>query len=170
MLCLENFYNLLQGAGCDTEELKQDLENYLKNNLDEIKIETSRFKPKKTQAVERVLNRAFTQVLFAGRSEITLSDVLLSALTEKKSHSFFYLEKAGIDKEKFAQYVSAELIQEFEDETAGMPQRALNAFTVNLNEEVKKNRIDPVIGRPEELESIALALGRRNKNNVLLYI
>ena len=168
MLCLENFYNLLQGAGCDTEELKQDLENYLKNNLDEIKIETSRFKPKKTQAVERVLNRAFTQVLFAGRSEITLSDVLLSALTEKKSHSFFYLEKAGIDKEKFAQYVSAELIQEFEDETAGMPQRALNAFTVNLNEEVKKNRIDPVIGRPEELESIALALGRRNKNNVLL--
>ena len=168
MLCLENFYNLLQGAGCDTEELKQDLENYLKNNLDEIKIETSRFKPKKTQAVERVLNRAFTQVLFAGRSEITLSDVLLSALTEKKSHSFFYLEKAGIDKEKFAQYVSAELIQEFEDETAGMPQRALNAFTVNLNEEVKKNRIDPVIGRPEELESIALALGRRNKNNDLL--
>jgi len=168
MLCLENFYNLLQGAGCDTEELKQDLENYLKNNLDEIKIETSRFKPKKTQAVERVLNRAFTQVLFAGRSEITLSDVLLSTLTEKKSHSFFYLEKAGIDKEKFAQYVSAELIQEFEDETAGMPQRALNAFTVNLNEEVKKNRIDPVIGRPEELESIALALGRRNKNNVLL--
>ena len=168
MLCSENFYNLLQGSGCNTDELKQDLENYLKNNLDEIKIETSRYKPKKTQAVERVLNRAFTQVLFAGRSEITLSDVLLSTMTEKKSHSFFYLERAGIDKEKFAQYVSSELIQEFEDETAGMTQRALNAFTVNLNEEVKKNRIDPVIGRPEELESIALALGRRNKNNVLL--
>ena len=168
MLCSENFYNLLQGSGCDTEELKQDLENYLKNNLDEIKIDAARFKPKKTQAVERVLNRAFTQVLFAGRSEITLSDVLLSTMTEKKSHSFFFLEKAGIDKEKFAQYVSAELIQEFEDESAGMPQRALSAFTVNLNEEVKKNRIDPVIGRPEELESIALALGRRNKNNVLL--
>ena len=168
MLCSENFYNLLQGSGCNTDELKQDLENYLKNNLDEIKIETSRYKPKKTQAVERVLNRAFTQVLFAGRSEITLSDVLLSTMTEKKSHSFFYLERAGIDKEKFAQYVSAELIQEFEDESAGMPQRALSAFTVNLNEEVKKNRIDPVIGRPEELESIALALGRRNKNNVLL--
>ena len=88
MLCSENFYNLLQGSGCDTEELKQDLENYLKNNLDEIKIDAARFKPKKTQAVERVLNRAFTQVLFAGRSEITLSDVLLSTMTEKKSHSF----------------------------------------------------------------------------------
>ena len=51
---------------------------------------------------------------------------------------------------------------------SGQAQRALRAFTTDSNNEVKKNKIDPVIGRNEELDSIALALGRRNKNNVLL--
>ena len=44
----------------------------------------------------------------------------------------------------------------------------MRAFTTDPNNEVKKNKIDPVIGRNEELDPIALALGRRNKNNVLL--
>ena len=55
-----------------------------------------------------------------------------------------------------------------EEAMSGEAQRALRAFTTNLNDEVKKERVDPVIGRSEELESIALALGRRSKNNVLL--
>ena len=51
---------------------------------------------------------------------------------------------------------------------SGAAAKALRAFTTNLNDEVKKKTIDPVIGRKEELDAIALALGRRNKNNVLL--
>ena len=46
--------------------------------------------------------------------------------------------------------------------------KALKAFTTNLNDQVQKEKVDPVIGRAEELESIALALGRRSKNNVLM--
>ena len=72
-----------------------------------------------------------------------------------------------IIKDKFAEYITTELGQE-EVENASASQRALNAFTTNLNEEVRRNKIDPVIGRIEELEAISLALGRRNKNNVLL--
>jgi len=51
---------------------------------------------------------------------------------------------------------------------SGAAQKALRAFTTNLNDEVKKEKIDPVIGRAEELDNIALAIGRRSKNNVLL--
>ena len=50
----------------------------------------------------------------------------------------------------------------------GMATRALRSFTTNLNAEVDKGKIDPVIGRHTELDSIALVLGRRSKNNVLL--
>tara|TARA_Y200000002_G_scaffold380517_1_gene392179 strand:- start:2709 stop:4964 length:2256 start_codon:yes stop_codon:yes gene_type:complete len=168
MLCSENFYNLLKGYGCLIDDMKTQLEQYLKTGLTEIVVpKNSRYKPKKTQTVERVLNRAFTQVLFAGRPHITLSDVLLSILSEKKSHAAFYLDQSGVDKDKFAEYVTTELGQD-EPENASASQRALNAFTTNLNEEVRRNKVDPVIGRIEELESISLALGRRTKNNVLL--
>ena len=169
MLCSENFYNLVKGASADVDYIKTNLEYYLKNNLDEIKTEAEKYKPKKTQSVERCLNRAFTQVLFAGRSEIQLSDVLLSILSEKKSHAAYYLEKAGVEKEKFADYINNELeVETHDEEVSGAAQKALRQFTTNLNDEVKKKRIDPLIGRADELESIALALGRRNKNNVLL--
>ena len=169
MLCEENFHNLVTGFGADVEWLKTTLEHYLKNNLDEIKTAETKYKPKKTQSVERVLNRAFTQVLFHGRPEIELTDVLISVLSEKKAMATYYLEEAKITKETFAEYVSSELGDpEEEAEMSGAAQKAIRAFTTNLNDEVKKNKIDPVIGRSEEIESIALALGRRSKNNVLM--
>ena len=168
MLCEENFENVITGYGADPAFLKSNLENHLKTALDDIKV-TETMKPKKTQAVERVLNRAFTQVLFSGRSNIELSDVFISILSEKKSIATYWIEKAGITKDRFADYVSSEMEEDFEDEElSGAAAKALRSFTTNLNEEVTKNKIDPIIGRSEELDSIALALGRRQKNNVLL--
>jgi len=169
MLCEENFYTVVKGFGADVDYIKSNLEHYLKNNLDDIKISEPKYKPKKTQTVERVLNRAFTQVLFQGRPEIELADVLVSVLSEKKSMAVYYLEQANITKESFAEYVSTEVeTQEEAQENSGQTAKALRAFTTNLNDEAKKNKIDPVIGRAEEIESIALALGRRAKNNVLM--
>ncbi|SVA52383.1 uncharacterized protein METZ01_LOCUS105237, partial [marine metagenome] len=125
--------------------------------------------PKKTHAVERVLNRAFTQVLFSGRQSIEISDVFLSMLNEQKSWAYYNISKANIDKQKFAEYLNNELEANYEDEeTQGMATRALRSFTTNLNLEVDAGKIDPVVGRHEELDTIALALGRRTKNNCLL--
>ena len=73
MMCSNNFCDALKVYGADVDYIKANLEHYLKNNCEEIIIETKKFKPKKTQTVERVLNRAFTQVLFAGRSNIELT-------------------------------------------------------------------------------------------------
>ena len=169
MLCEENLYNTVKGYGADPDYIKSNLEHHLKHNCDELAISAEKFKPKKTQAVERVLNRAFTQVLFSGRSNIELPDVLLSILAEKKAVSSYYLAKAGVEKEKFQDFIQSEVLEEIEnEELSDAAKRAIGQFTTNLNQEVKKSKIDPVIGRAEELESIALALGRRNKNNVLL--
>lgn len=171
MLCEEKFFELLTNFGADTTYIKTNLEHYLKNNLDEIKIENAPkgFKPKKTQTVERVLNRAFTQVLFSGRQSIELVDVFLSILSEKRSYAVYYINKGGIEREKFADFVNNELNEEEEDTVVdAQSEKALRAFTTNLNDQVKKAKIDPVIGRVEELEQIALGLGRRTKNNVLL--
>ena len=102
MLCEEKFFELLT------------------NKLDEIKVESppKGFKPKKTQTVERVLNRAFTQVLFSGRQSIELVDVFLSALSEKRSYAVYYITKGGIEREKFADFVNNEMGEEEEDNVA----------------------------------------------------
>src|SRR6056300_1198678 len=168
MMCDETFFNIIKGFGGDADYIKTNLEHYLKTNCKDL-IVPQKVKPKKTQAVERVLNRAFTQTLFAGRSTIDLTDVVLSIMSEKKSHANFYLEQAGVNKEQFADYINTELESSIEDEEmSGQGAKALRQFATDLNQEVKKNKVDPVIGRGDELESIALALGRRNKNNVLL--
>jgi ATP-dependent Clp protease ATP-binding subunit ClpA len=168
MMCDETFFNIIKGFGGDADYIKTNLEHYLKTNCKDL-IVPQKVKPKKTQAVERVLNRAFTQTLFAGRSTIDLTDVVLSIMSEKKSHANYYLEQAGVNKEQFADYINTELESSIEDEEmSGQGAKALRQFATDLNQEVKKNKVDPVIGRGDELESIALALGRRNKNNVLL--
>lgn len=173
MLCEEKFFKLVEGYGASVPTLKTQLENHLKNDCDDIKIEIKKYKPKRTQTVERVLNRAFTQVLFIGRSNIQLTDILLSMLSEKHSIAAFHLENAGITKEKFLEYLheSADVEEEEEKSKATMPndmQKALKQFTTNLNEQVKQNKIDPIVGRDKELEALALVLGRRNKNNILM--
>jgi ATP-dependent Clp protease ATP-binding subunit ClpA len=170
MLCEETFATILKGYGTDVDFLKKTLEKYLKENCDDIKVETTRHKPKKTSVVERVLNRAFTQVLFHGRTEIEPTDVFLSIIHEKKTHAAFYVHKAGIEKDKFSEYLSAEVeVNEEEDDIPdGILNKTLRNFTDNLNTQVLQGKVDPVIGRSEELDSIALALGRRQKNNVLL--
>jgi ATP-dependent Clp protease ATP-binding subunit ClpA len=172
MLCEEKFFELLTNFGADAKYIKSNLEHYLKHSLDDIIVEDppKTFKPKKTQTVERVLNRAFTQVLFSGRQNIELPDVFLSALTEKRSYAVYYITKAGVDKEKFADFVNnaVEEGDEEQEHINSQSEKALKAFTTNLNDQVNKSKIDPVIGRVEELEQIALGLGRRTKNNVLL--
>ena len=170
MLCEENFINTMGVFGADVDYIKNNIEHHLKNNCDEITISETKFKPRKTQTVERVLNRAFTQVLFAGRQHIDLPDVLLSVLGEKKSIAVYYLEKGGVVKAKFAEFVNEELADDHvhEEEISTEAKKALRAFTVDLNDQVKRGKVDPIIGRSEELERVALALGRRSKNNVLL--
>jgi ATP-dependent Clp protease ATP-binding subunit ClpA len=116
MMCSEPFYNILKGFGADADYIKANLEHHLKDKCDELKIDAKKFKPKKTQTVERVLNRAFTQVLFAGRQNIELSDVILSMMAEKKSIANFYLEQGGLTKDQFAEYINTELETSFEDE------------------------------------------------------
>jgi ATP-dependent Clp protease ATP-binding subunit ClpA len=169
MMSEDSFSGLIEGFNQTSNQLKKDLLDYLQNKCGEITVQDVVIKPKKTQAVERVLNRAFTQVLFNGRQKIETTDIFMAMMGEKRSWAVYFILKAGIDKDKFNDYTN-NAVEEGDDDTPADHQgdRALKAFTTNLNDEVTKKKIDPVIGRIDELENIALALGRRSKNNVIL--
>jgi ATP-dependent Clp protease ATP-binding subunit ClpA len=170
MLMEDTFANTVQSFGANSIDLRKNLAEYLQNQCAEITVTDVVIKPKKTQSVERVLNRAFTQVLFNGRQRIEPTDVFLAMMGEKRSWAHFYIAAAEIDKDKFADFLNNNLENDEEESVPQDPRgdKALQQFTTNLNEEVKKNKIDPVIGRIDELENISLALGRRSKNNVIL--
>jgi ATP-dependent Clp protease ATP-binding subunit ClpA len=177
ILCDSDSYALLESFGADAKFIKANLEHYLKNNLNDIKIEkpSAGFKPKKTNSVERVLNRCFTQVLFSGRQRMEVADVVISVLSEKNSFGFYFLQKGGVTKEKFVKYfqehVATEEVEDAEEHrvvNSGQTDRILNQFCTNLSLKAKQRTIDPVIGRDDEIEKIQLVLARRNKCNVLM--
>ena len=170
MLCEESFCNCIKGFGADSEFLKKNLEHYLKTKCNEITSQDEVVKPRKTQAVERILNKAFTQVLFNGRQKIESTDVFLAMMSERRSYAHYYIQQTGVDKDRFTDYLNNEVSVDEEEGNMVDHQsdRALKAFTTNLNDQVKKGKIDPVIGRIDELENVALALGRRSKSNVIL--
>ena len=168
MLLDDAFIKNIQGYGANVDKLSTNINSYLTEKCNDITTTEAIVKPKKTQAVERVLSRAFTQVLFCGRQVLESSDLFLSMLGEKRSWVYFYAQQASIDKDKLSDYLNNS-----EENLKGelpTPQvsTALQAYTTNLNEQVANGKIDPVIGRVDELESIALSLGRRSKNNVIL--
>jgi ATP-dependent Clp protease ATP-binding subunit ClpA len=174
IMCSEEAYKAIEDFGGDAKYIKTNLENYIKNNLNDIKTTTGD-KPKKTNSVERVLNRCFTQVLFSGRQTIEIADVIISTLSEKNSFAFYFLSKGGLTKDKFVKHFQ-EVVQEDSDEEdgprkiagAGQADKVLNQFCTNLSVLAKQKKIDPVIGRDEELEKIQLILARRSKSNVLM--
>ena len=178
IVCDHDACSLLEGFGADPTFIKTNLEHYLKNNLNDIKVESpgSNFKPKKTNSVERVLNRCFTQVLFSGRQRMEVADVIISVLSEKNSFGFYFLTKGGVTKEKFVKYFQENLVideEQIDDDSrtvvnSNQLDRILNQYCTNLSLKAKQRKIDPVIGRDEEIEKIQLILARRNKSNALL--
>jgi ATP-dependent Clp protease ATP-binding subunit ClpA len=172
MITDEKFNTLLKDFGADVEVLKKNLEKFIKDDLNEIKTDKENYRPKKTNTVERMLNRAFTQVLFGGRTVIEPIDCFISIFSEKKSFANFFLRKAKIEKDKFIDFINSSALTEEGDEitSAGTNQieKMISQYCANLTNKVKQKKIDPVIGREKEIEEIQLALARRQKSNVML--
>ena len=171
MITDEKFKEMLKDFGAEVELLKKSLEKFIRDDLNDIKTDKENYRPKKTNTVERMLNRAFTQVLFGGRTVIEPVDCFISIFSEKKSFANFFLRKAKIDKDKFIEFLNnSALNEDGEGSEVGSNQleKMIVQFCVNLTNRVKQKKIDPVIGREKEIEEMQLALARRQKSNVML--
>jgi ATP-dependent Clp protease ATP-binding subunit ClpA len=171
MITDDKFKAMLKEFGAEVEQLKRSLEKFIREELNDIKTDKENYRPKKTNTVERMLNRAFTQVLFGGRAVIEPVDCFISIFSEKKSFANFFLRKAKIDKDKFIEFLNNSALNDDEEgsEVGGNQlEKMIVQYCVNLTNRVKQKKIDPVIGREKEIEEIQLALARRQKSNVML--
>ena len=167
LIMLENkeIIDFLSAMDVNVEPIIEDINNFLQSQnylyIDGL------VKPRKTQTLERAFNRAFTQALFNGRSGIASQDMLLSILSERNSYSCYYLFQHGVTKEAFLETLGKNT-KLTGNKMGNSEDRLLNEFCVNLNEEAKENKIDPLIGRNKEVDTLTQILARRKKRNAIL--
>src|SRR3954454_15505309 len=174
--------DIVTKCGGDVEKLRGDLERFLDEEVDELP-EGEESGPDQTLAFQRVLQRAAMHVQAAGGAQMTTGNVLASMFRERDSHAVYLLEKQGITRFDVINYISHGVSKV---DTGGGPvvprargvedtgeddqkiANPLEAFCIDLTQRAREGKIDPLIGRADELERIIQVLSRRRKNNPLL--
>jgi ATP-dependent Clp protease ATP-binding subunit ClpA len=162
----EPFRRVLQKFGTDVVLLETELDAYLESCVS--LITTKDAQPKKTNALERVFNRALTQVLFTGRRTVSTLDLYLAMMAETNSHAHYFLLKYGVKKAEFAEYWQANYKQSDVVFTDQQATEILEEHCINLTQLAKDNQLEPMIGRTTELEEMITVLARKFKANVLM--
>ncbi len=173
---------VMKACGVDLERLVAELLEFVDQDLDDMRTEESG-DPKPTAGFQRVIQRAVIHVQSSGREEVTGANVLVALFSERESHAVYFLQMQDMSRLDAVNYIShgiAKVPGQFEsrvvfgadEEAAGEKvvekgQEALDAYCVNLNRKADEGRIDPLIGRTEEIDRTIQVLCRRNKNNPL---
>jgi ATP-dependent Clp protease ATP-binding subunit ClpA len=164
------FQEILVKNRFDIHGLCSELDTYIRNQVHLYKDDA--VTPRKTQSIERVFNRAVTQCLFNGQGQIKIVDLLLSISAEVNSHAFYFMCKYGLDRQTIVNIykkVAAESDESSQaPNTKAKAEEILREYCTNLNDLAREDRIDPIIGRENELLEMTQVMAKRNKANVLL--
>jgi len=164
----ENFRVMLNEFGANYNDLISELESILETRFGDI-VDPLESHPKKTHALERIFSRAFTQVLFSGRQKFQTIDLFISIGNEQSSYAAWLLRKHGIDADELVNFYNHNYCGP--NDKSNIKNRAvqiLEEYCTNLNGLVDEGKIDPVIGRQQEINDIAETLARKTKNNVIM--
>jgi ATP-dependent Clp protease ATP-binding subunit ClpA len=159
------FRKVLEKFGTEVGLLEVELETYINSLIGMIKQDVQ---PKKTNALERVFNRALTQVLFTGRRTVSTLDLYLAMMAENNSHAHYFLLKYGVKKAEFADFWQKNYNHSDVKITNEQANEILDEYCQNLTRMAKEDRLEPMIGRSSELEEMIAVLARRFKANVLM--
>ena len=169
LVAFSPFKKSLTSFGVETDAMIEEMTHYL-DSLHSIEAKEPNTQPKKTNTLERVMNRSVTQVLFTGRKQVLTVDLYLSICAEGNSHAHYYLLKYGVNKMEFVQhwqktYKGGDYATNLTDNQAD---EILQEYTTNLTVLARQDKIEPVIGRIQEIDDIINVLAKRFKSNVLM--
>src|SRR5689334_13254126 len=180
---------VMRACNVDLEKLKRNLASYLESELENL-VSDGNEDSKPTAGFQRVIQRAVIHVQSSGREEVTGANVLVAIFAERESHAAYFLQEQDMTRYDAVNYISHGIAKRpglsetrsvrgnDEDSDAksgngggdGEPKKkgdALEAYCINLNKKAKDGKIDPLIGREQEINRTIQVLCRRQKNNPL---
>lgn len=171
---------VLVACGAEVDRLSKDLQDFVDSTTPLLPEGDTDRETQPTLGFQRVLQRAVFHVQSSGKSEVTGANVLVAIFSEQESQAVYFLKQqniARIDVVNFISHGISKLSGEQEEaesenleEESGTESSsaALDNYATNLNKLAKEGKIDPLIGRDEELLRCIQILSRRRKNNPLL--
>jgi ATP-dependent Clp protease ATP-binding subunit ClpA len=171
---------VLQAAGADVPRLRKDLTDHIEETTPLLSADTEQ-EVAPTLGFQRVLQRAVYHVQSSGKKEVSGVNVLIAVFGEKQTHAVYLLGVQDISRLDVVNFVShgvskvgdgnAESENSGKDEAQDLEGEAaadaLSQYAVNLNERAREGKIDPLIGRDQEIMRTIQVLCRRRKNNPL---
>ena len=171
---------VLRACGAQIDTLKQEISEYVDENTPMLSAKDDR-ETQPTLGFQRVLQRAVFHVQSSGKKEVTGANVMVAIFGERESQAVYFLGKQNINRLDVVNFISHGIakVQENEDsaafstapeedKTGEAPSKsALESYAVNLNQQALVGKIDPLIGRRDEIQRTIQILCRRRKNNPL---
>ena len=170
---------VLKACGANFDSLKKDLLNHIEEHTPIVNGENE-VDTQPTLGFQRVIQRAMLHVQSSGKKEVTGANVLVAIFGEKDSHAVYFLHQQGIARLDVVNFIAHGIEKELDkenevdevdeniDQKTQNKESDLESYALNLNKVVLDGKIDPVIGRENEIERVAQILCRRRKNNPLL--
>ena len=175
---------VMRACSVDLDQLRTRLVEYLDTELTPLVSKAAR-DAQPTNSFQRVVQRAIVHVQTSGREEVTGANVLVGIFSERESHAAYFLQEQEMSRFDAVQYIAHGIAkrpgmsepravkgtdEDATDDAAGekKPGDALSAYCVNLNKKARDGKIDPLIGREQEVLRTIQVLCRRQKNNPLL--
>lgn len=174
---------VLKACGVDFQRLRTDLEQAIATSVSVLPEDVDR-DTQPTLGFQRVLQRAVYHVQSSGKKEVTGANVLVAIFGEKDSHAVYFLNQQDVARLDVVNYISHGIAKHGGQEPTRSSQEdgesqageggegegkgdALAEFAVNLNQLARDGKIDPLVGRADEVERTIQVLCRRRKNNPL---
>jgi ATP-dependent Clp protease ATP-binding subunit ClpA len=173
---------VMRACSVNIDDLRKTLSNFISDNTPTVP-GTGEVDTQPTLGFQRVIQRAIMHVQSSsnGKKEVTGANVLVAIFGEKDSHAVYYLHQQGVTRLDVVNYISHGVRKDQQADPQKSPEGAeepqndaqmkenpLDQFTQNLNRAAAEGKIDPLIGRDNEVERVIQVLCRRRKNNPLL--
>jgi len=171
---------ILRSCGADIDKLRSELTRFLEETVPLLPPGSKR-ETEPTLGFQRVLQRAVFQVQSSEKREATGANVLVAIFSEQESQAVYFLGQQNVSRMDVVNYIAhgiSKVADEREeegtqsggpagDEAAESSRSPLEAYAVDLNQMARQGKIDPLIGRQNEVERTIQVLCRRRKNNPL---